>query len=63
MGDGFVTDSLASSRHVRVLTVVDMYTRECLALETDTSIGSLRVPSLGSGEEDRACAHSARKAD
>ncbi len=39
----FVTDSLASSRHVRVLTVVDMYTRECLALETDTSIGSLRV--------------------
>jgi putative transposase len=39
----FVTDSLASSRHVRVLTVVDMFTRECLALEVDTSIGSLRV--------------------
>jgi putative transposase len=39
----FVTDSLASSRHLRILTVVDVFTRECLALETDTSIGSLRV--------------------
>jgi putative transposase len=39
----FVTDSLASARHVRILTVVDVFTRECLALETDTSIGSLRV--------------------
>ena len=39
----FVTDALASSRHVRILTVVDVFTRECLALETDTSIGSLRV--------------------
>lgn len=39
----FATDSVASSRHVRVLTVVDVFTRECLALETHTSIGSLRV--------------------
>ena len=39
----FVTDSLASSRHVRILTIVDIFTRECLALEADTSIGSLRV--------------------
>jgi putative transposase len=39
----FVTDSLASSRHVRILTVVDVFTRECLALEADTSLGSLRV--------------------
>ena len=39
----FVTDSLASARHLRILTVVDVFTRECLALETDTSIGSLRV--------------------
>jgi putative transposase len=39
----FVTDSLASARHVRILTVVDVFTRECLALETDTSIGSQRV--------------------
>jgi putative transposase len=39
----FVTDALASARHVRILTVVDVFTRECLALETDTSLGSLRV--------------------
>ncbi|MEQ1949668.1 MAG: IS3 family transposase [Bryobacteraceae bacterium] len=39
----FVTDSLASARHLRILTVVDVFTRECLALEADTSIGSLRV--------------------
>ncbi len=39
----FVSDAMASGRHVRILTVVDVFTRECLALETDTSIGSLRV--------------------
>jgi putative transposase len=39
----FVTDALASARHVRILTVVDVFTRECLAIETDTSMGSLRV--------------------
>ena len=39
----FVTDVLASARHLRILTVVDVFTRECLALETDTSMGSLRV--------------------
>ena len=39
----FVADALASSRSLRVLTVVDAFTRECLALEADTSLGSLRV--------------------
>lgn len=39
----FVSDAVSSGRHVRILTVVDVFTRECLALETDTSIGSLRV--------------------
>jgi putative transposase len=39
----FVNDAMASGRHIRVLTVIDVFTRECLALETDTSIGSLRV--------------------
>jgi hypothetical protein len=28
---------------VRILSVVDAYTRECLALEADTSLGSGRV--------------------
>src|SRR5438105_12647256 len=28
---------------LRILSVVDVFTRECLALETDTSLGSVRV--------------------
>jgi putative transposase len=34
---------LASQRHLRILSVADVFTRECLALETDTSLGSGRV--------------------
>jgi putative transposase len=39
----FVCDSLASGRMLRVLSVVDNFTRECLALEVDTSFPSQRV--------------------
>ena len=39
----FIIDGLASGRMVRILSVVDAYTRECLALEADTSLGSERV--------------------
>jgi putative transposase len=39
----FVVDGLATGRMVRILSVVDTYTRECLALEADTSLGSGRV--------------------
>lgn len=39
----FVHDRLANGRTVRVLTVVDGFTRECLALEVDTSLPSRRV--------------------
>jgi putative transposase len=39
----FVCDALGTGRAVRVLSVVDNFTRECLALETDTSFASLRV--------------------
>jgi putative transposase len=39
----FVTDGLATGRMVCILTVVDAYTRECLALEADFSLGSGRV--------------------
>jgi len=41
----FVVDGLATGRMVRILTVVDAYTRECLALEADFSLGSGRVSS------------------
>ncbi len=39
----FIVDCLATGRMVRILSVVDAYTRECLALEADTSLGSGRV--------------------
>jgi len=39
----FVSDVTASGRRLRIFTVVDSYTRECLALEVDTSLPSRRV--------------------
>jgi putative transposase len=39
----FVHDVIAAGRAIRVLSVVDAYTRECLALEVDTSFASQRV--------------------
>jgi len=39
----FVHDVLAGGRKFRVLSVVDEYSRECLALEVDTSFPSQRV--------------------
>lgn len=39
----YVSDSLASGRKIRTLTIVDTYTRECLALEVDTSLPGQRV--------------------
>ena len=42
----FIVDGLASGRIVRILSVVDAFTRECLILEADTSLGSGRVTRL-----------------
>jgi putative transposase len=39
----FVSDALASSRKFRVLTVVDDFSRECLALVVDNSLSGVRV--------------------
>jgi putative transposase len=39
----FVSDTLAQGRTFRVLTILDEYTRECLAIEADTSLPGLRV--------------------
>ena len=36
----FVHDAVACGRTIRILSVVDAYTRECLALEVDTSFAS-----------------------
>ncbi len=39
----FVHDAAESGKKFRVLSVIDVYTRECLALEVDTSFASRRV--------------------
>ncbi len=39
----FVPDALASGRRIRVLTVIDDFTRESLTMEVDTSLPGLRV--------------------
>jgi putative transposase len=39
----FMTDALSSGRRFRTLNIVDDYTRECLAIEVDTSLGGMRV--------------------
>jgi putative transposase len=57
----FASDSLATGRAIRVLSVVDACTRQCLALEADTSFASRRVTRVlekamseydGRGESD-----------
>jgi putative transposase len=39
----FVADVAASGQRLRVLSIVDSFTRECLALEVDTCLPSRRV--------------------
>ena len=39
----FVADSLADGRRIRVLTIVDDFTRESVAMEVDTSLPGARV--------------------
>jgi putative transposase len=43
MGAGFASDVTTDGQRFRVLSVIDAYTRECLALEADTSFPSRRV--------------------
>jgi len=39
----FVSDAIETGRAIRILAVVDSYTRECLTLEVDTSLSSRRL--------------------
>ena len=39
----FVSDAAANGQKLRVLTLIDVFTRECLAMEVTTSIGCRRV--------------------
>jgi len=42
----FVTDSIVTGRRFRALAIVDDYSRECPAIEVDTSMGGARVVSV-----------------
>lgn len=42
----FVSDRLVTGRRFRALVIVDDYTRECPAIEVDTSLGGRRVVSV-----------------
>jgi hypothetical protein len=48
----FVHDAVESGRAIRVLSVVDAYTRECLALELDTSFAQPENEA-GAGSDPR----------
>ncbi len=39
----FLSDTLVSGRKFRILTVVDEFSRECLALDADNSLSGIRV--------------------
>lgn len=39
----FVHDALANGRRIRLLTIIDEYTRECLRIVVDTSLNGRRV--------------------
>ena len=40
---GFVPDITVAERPIRALTIVDDYSRECPAIEVDTSLGGVRL--------------------
>lgn len=42
----FMADALFNGRKIRLFTLIDEYTRECLALEVDTSINGVRVTAI-----------------
>ena len=42
----FVSDSIVTGRRFRALAIVDDYSRECPAIEVDTSMGGCRVVSV-----------------
>lgn len=58
----FASDVTASGQRLRVLSVVDCFTRECLALEVDTSFPSPRVTLvLGTIAAERALLQAIRR--
>ena len=42
----FITDSIVTGRRFRALAIIDNYSRECPAIEVDTSLGGSRVVNV-----------------
>lgn len=42
----FMLDTLRDGRRLRILPILDTYTRECLRIEVDTSVGGRRVAAI-----------------
>jgi putative transposase len=42
----FVADSLTDGRRIRILTVVDVFTRECLSTDVDMSLNARKVVAI-----------------
>jgi len=42
----FVIDALANKRKIKLLTVIDVYSRECLRIDVDASINGVRVARI-----------------
>lgn len=42
----FVSDSLWNGRKIKALTILDIFTKECLAIEVDTSLNGERVTRI-----------------
>jgi putative transposase len=42
----FMSDALFNGRKIRLLTLIDEFSRECLAVEVDTSINGVRVTNV-----------------
>ena len=54
----FACDALATGRGIRILAIVDAFTRECLTLEVDTSLSSVESARTSrSGTCDRVARH------
>jgi putative transposase len=51
----FMSDSLATGRNFRTFKIMDDYTRECLAIEVDTSLPGERVVRVLYRLGDRGC--------
>lgn len=49
----FVSDALANKRKIKMLTVIDCYSRECVRIEVDTSINGARVARIMEELRDR----------